>query len=175
MGSFHKLTTIQCKCCDKSFEFRLWQIVDVEEQPYLFEQIKDESIHKGECPHCGCKNYVNEPLLVIQKNRKPHLLFVPDKNSSYEENRKVVTRLLKKMKEDPGSTWNDKWVGSGIPGLSLKLVANAIEKSKSEKEIPPKVQTILGSLSKPIKSPKELPIKIEQFQKDGGMHQRLPG
>lgn len=148
--SYYQTDEVICGSCNKSFSPEVWLIVDIEERPDLYGQIIDGSLHVVICPHCNDQGWLDVPLLVLQKEKPPHLIFVPTDQANEVQNNEKANQLIDILQKKSGKGWQERWLKEGAPGLPWELVEIALEEGLEAAEVallPPHVQTMLEHLS----------------------------
>jgi CHAT domain-containing protein len=117
---------LTCPQCSKSFTAETFVIVDVAEQPKLLEKIRSGTLHEIPCPHCDHQRQVDLPLLIFRQDDDPHVLFSPAQGTSQEEDQKEASKLVERLKDSLGSTWQDDWLKDGIEGVQRQFLPAAL-------------------------------------------------
>ncbi len=102
-----------CNYCGKKYETSQCIFVDLERSENLKELIESNRINCSTCPSCYEINSHPGPILILQRAKKPHLLFAT--NSFYaEENAKNIKILFNNLRNHAGSQWKDIWENENL-------------------------------------------------------------
>jgi tetratricopeptide (TPR) repeat protein len=104
-NSYAETPNLTCLSCQQSFQAEVWQIIDTEERPDLFERLHTGKLYKLSCPHCTSPNSIDPPLLILQPNRDPPLLFIPPAHTDFHQNQQLVNALLTRLKQSMEPAW----------------------------------------------------------------------
>ncbi|HHS98278.1 MAG TPA: hypothetical protein ENK08_10380, partial [Chloroflexi bacterium] len=69
--SYAQKATPTCPQCGRTFEAEVWLIVDTAARPDLAERLKEGTLHRFPCPHCGHEVEVDVPVLVFRPHPHP--------------------------------------------------------------------------------------------------------
>ncbi|HHS97393.1 MAG TPA: tetratricopeptide repeat protein, partial [Chloroflexi bacterium] len=130
---------LTCPQCNRTFEAEIWHIVDLTARPDLAERLKEGTLHRFPCPHCGHAVEVDAPVLVFRPHPTPAagrgerpfaptppLLFSPAQGTTAEQDREQAAALVNALRDRLGDQWRDEWVAQGIPGVPRDLLPLAL-------------------------------------------------
>ena len=61
------LQTFRCAACAETYTAVVYTLIDAEAEPELRERVIDGSLFIRECPHCGCRELINSPVIYKEK------------------------------------------------------------------------------------------------------------
>lgn len=70
MSSVKSVSTVSCSRCGHSYQVPVYRYIDAVSEPELKESVLNGSLFLRECPECGCRELLSEPLVY----RDTHLL-----------------------------------------------------------------------------------------------------
>ncbi len=85
----------KCSQCGAATAVEVYDSINVGTDPTLKEQVKNGSLFIWECPHCGCHNLAQHPVLYHDPDNKLMVWFSPEKIPFTEEQEKLFTEELK--------------------------------------------------------------------------------
>lgn len=98
-----------CSKCRGLFEAQIWRIIDEDDYPQLLEQIKKENLFSVYCPHCHHEYMLNEPFLIVQRNRRLRLIYVVAEGTSLKAERDHLRRLVNILMKNQNNNWLMEW------------------------------------------------------------------
>ena len=70
MSSVKSISTVTCSRCGSSYQVPVYRFIDAVAEPELKDSVLNGSLFLRECPKCGCRELLREPLVY----RDAHLL-----------------------------------------------------------------------------------------------------
>jgi hypothetical protein len=108
-NSLDELQHFTCPKCSRSFESRIWLIIDEAEYPQLLDKVKQGDIYSVNCPDCRHEVMLNTPLLVVQRDRDPRLIYAVAEGKSLKEDREHLRRLIAILRHNQQNEWLVEW------------------------------------------------------------------
>lgn len=105
--------SLACPACGRTFTADLWQIVDAAARPDLIDRLRNGTLHRIACPHCGHSVDADAPLLVYvppTADADARLIFSPARSTSAEEDQRHAVELLTRLRNASGDAWRDEWL-----------------------------------------------------------------
>ena len=127
--SYAQVVDLDCPKCGQALSAQIWLIVDIVEQPRAVERILDTTLHVILCPNCKGSGQIDAPLLLYCPDSVPHLIVSPAQQTTTEEDRREIVRLLALLCERLRDSWCDEWaqeipiVPRGMLPLAIAAVA----------------------------------------------------
>lgn len=69
---------VACPSCGQSFRTSAYSSINVQEDPTLKESVLNGEALIAECPHCGSRQVIREPLVYIDPSEKILLCLTPE-------------------------------------------------------------------------------------------------
>ena len=95
MSSCHT-ECISCSHCGRKGDYILWDSVNVERNPELADKVKDQSLFKRTCPHCGYEERIWYPCLYHDMKRQFMVYFCDDPKLDVPRDLKGCGYLLRR-------------------------------------------------------------------------------
>ncbi|MDW8146259.1 MAG: CHAT domain-containing protein [Roseiflexaceae bacterium] len=105
--------SLTCPACGRTFTADLWLIVDAAARPDLIDRLRNGTLHRLACPHCGNSVDIDAPLLVYvppTADADARLIFSPARSTSVEEDQRHAVELLTRLRNASGDAWRDEWL-----------------------------------------------------------------
>ena len=81
---------IHCETCQKSFDYTIYQNVNVTETPELKEKLINQTVFQCTCPHCGQKYFIPYILNYQDMDKKILIHFFPKEEEMQKELQQVL-------------------------------------------------------------------------------------
>jgi hypothetical protein len=117
----------KCEQCQTEFVLPLILIFDVDGDIPKF--VEERRIPSHLCSTCGAITVVFAPLLAVNLEDKPHLIFVSMENTSREDNLEALNYVLERLRSVMSGNWHHEWVQE-IEFLDRDALASFIERRR---------------------------------------------
>ena len=105
---------LRCSRCGNEHEVTVYGGINTAEDPELKAAVRDGSLFLWECPHCGTRNLVAEPLLYHDPEQKLMVWLLPEGTMGPEQEAAVSAALERQISD----------AGSGMEGYTLRRVSD---------------------------------------------------
>ena len=85
---------IHCETCQKSFDYTIYQNVNVTETPELKEKLINQTVFQCTCPHCGQKYFIPYILNYQDMDKKILIHFYPKEEEMQKKMPQMAERAL---------------------------------------------------------------------------------
>ena len=91
-----------CESCGKETTVQTWLIIDAAEKPDLIEQVKNETLHKLDCPGCGEPIPLDPPLLLYFLGDEPRFLYASRQQDGTGFPEDMIQEIFDELVESSG-------------------------------------------------------------------------
>jgi hypothetical protein len=115
-----------CPACGNPFVAEIWTLVDVGEQPDLYDSLLNGSLHLAVCPHCGQPSSADSPLLLHDPGLRRVYFAVPgqaDEHVWREHAQTLLYELVGSLPDEARLPYlGDVQISQGLDGLRHSLL-----------------------------------------------------
>jgi hypothetical protein len=115
-----------CPACGNPFVTEIWTLVDVGEQPDLYDALLNGSLHLAVCPHCGQSSSADSPLLLHDPGLRRVYFAVPgqaDEHVWREHAQTLLYELVGSLPDEARLPYlGDVQISQGLDGLRHSLL-----------------------------------------------------
>jgi hypothetical protein len=119
-------TELICPACGNPFVAEIWTLVDVGEQPDLYDALLSGSLHLAICPHCGHSSSADSPLLLHDPGLRRVYFAVPgqaDEHVWREHAQTLLYELVGSLPDEARLPYlGDVQISQGLDGLRHSLL-----------------------------------------------------
>ncbi len=134
--SFGANREIKCPHCDTSFDFKIWQIVDICERPDLLEKILNDTLYDVYCPECMKMIYkIDSPLLIFRPDQEPKYIYSSAEETVMELDQILFMSLMDHFKEDLPIDWPSNWENIAKAPVSRDVLSVYLREGPKAAEI----------------------------------------
>lgn len=73
----HYNRNLECPACGKKSRFKIWDRIQTDKNPELRDKVRDLSLFRFHCPHCGQDTYLDYDFLYVESSLRLVIYYAP--------------------------------------------------------------------------------------------------
>lgn len=95
--------TVKCQQCGEEYDFKIYPLINLQQDKDLYEPLFSLDIFKHKCEHCGHLNIIQYDMMVVDSYKNYMIyLFGPERMSLFKE---TVSNYINSLKDTSPEGW----------------------------------------------------------------------